>query len=84
MSNIAAVDGIFHVCRAFIDPDVTHIEDRIDPVEDLEIIHAELRAKDTERVTNALKVFWIDYHSLTCLYNCPGFEPQIFSCDSYI
>jgi ribosome-binding ATPase YchF (GTP1/OBG family) len=28
-----AVDGIFHVCRAFDDTDVVHVEDRIDPVE---------------------------------------------------
>jgi obg-like ATPase 1 len=46
------VDGIFHVCRAFEDPDVTHVEDRIDPVGDLEIIHSELRLKDIERLTS--------------------------------
>lgn len=28
-----AVDGIFHVCRAFEDADVVHVEDRVDPVE---------------------------------------------------
>ena len=28
-----------HVCRAFEDSDVVHVEDRVDPVEDLEIIH---------------------------------------------
>jgi GTPase involved in cell partitioning and DNA repair len=39
LSHIAAVDGIFHVCRGFEDPDVIHTEDRIDPVEDLDIIH---------------------------------------------
>lgn len=44
-----------HVCRAFEDPDVTHIEDRVNPVEDLEIIHAELRAKDIERVSGHLQ-----------------------------
>jgi obg-like ATPase 1 len=38
------------VCRGFEDPDVTHVEDRIDPVADLDIIHAELRAKDVERL----------------------------------
>jgi hypothetical protein len=51
LSHISAVDGIFHVCRAFEDPDVTHVEDRIDPVGDLEIIHSELRLKDIERLT---------------------------------
>lgn len=33
------MDGIFHVCRAFEDADVVHVEDRVDPVADLEIIH---------------------------------------------
>ena len=32
LSHIAAVDGIFHVCRAFEDADVIHVEDRVDPV----------------------------------------------------
>ena len=39
LSHIAAVDGIFHVCRGFEDTEVTHVEDRIDPVADLDIIH---------------------------------------------
>ena len=39
LSHIAAVDGIFHVLRAFEDPEVTHVEDRVDPVADLDIIH---------------------------------------------
>lgn len=33
LSHISAVDGIYHVCRAFEDPDVTHVEDRVDPVQ---------------------------------------------------
>lgn len=55
LSHIMAVDGIFHVCRAFDDADVVHVEDRVDPVEDLEIIHAELRAKDKERCKNQIE-----------------------------
>ena len=55
LSHISAVDGIFHVCRAFDDADVVHVEDRVDPVEDLEIIHSELRAKDIERCKSAIE-----------------------------
>ncbi|DBA95824.1 hypothetical protein WJX77_008189 [Trebouxia sp. C0004] len=55
LSHIQAVDGIFHVCRGFEDPEVTHVEDRVDPVEDLEIIHNELRLKDIERVQKHLE-----------------------------
>ncbi|MEW5302457.1 MAG: hypothetical protein WDW36_005239 [Sanguina aurantia] len=50
LSHISQVDGIYHVCRTFEDPDVIHVEDRVDPVADLEIIHQELRLKDIERV----------------------------------
>jgi len=51
LSNIQAVDGIFHVCRAFSGDEVTHVEGRVDPVADLEIIHNELRLKDLGIVT---------------------------------
>mmetsp|Transcript_30035 Transcript_30035/g.74514 ORF Transcript_30035/g.74514 Transcript_30035/m.74514 type:complete len:407 (-) Transcript_30035:175-1395(-) len=48
LSHIKAVDGIMHVMRAFDDPDVIHVEDRVDPVGDIEIITSELRIKDVE------------------------------------
>jgi len=54
LSNISAVDGIFHVLRAFDDTEVVHVEDRIDPVEDIEIIAGELLAKDLARITDLL------------------------------
>jgi hypothetical protein len=41
--------SLSHTCertrRAFEDPDVIHVEDRVDPVADLDIIHSELRLK---------------------------------------
>lgn len=64
LSHIAAVDGIFHVCRAFDDADVVHVEDRVDPVEDLEIIHAELRAKDLDRCQSTVDAFQKSQHTL--------------------
>jgi ribosome-binding ATPase YchF (GTP1/OBG family) len=45
LSNIRAVDGIFHLTRAFDDADIVHVEGDINPVRDLEIIHEELRLK---------------------------------------
>lgn len=54
LSNIQAVDGIFHMCRAFSDADVTHVEGEVDPVRDLEIIFNELRLKDLERLEKLL------------------------------
>ncbi|KAL2341552.1 hypothetical protein Fmac_009492 [Flemingia macrophylla] len=48
LSHIRAVDGIFHVLRAFEDPDIIHVDDTVDPVRDLEVITEELRLKDVE------------------------------------
>ncbi|TPX57596.1 threonine---tRNA ligase [Powellomyces hirtus] len=48
LSHIRAVDGIFHLVRAFDDADVIHVEGDLDPVRDLTIIHEELRLKDEE------------------------------------
>ncbi|KAJ0017274.1 hypothetical protein Pint_11263 [Pistacia integerrima] len=48
LSHIRAVDGIFHVLRAFEDPDIIHVDDSVDPVRDLEVISSELRLKDIE------------------------------------
>ena len=38
LSHIQAVDGIYHVVRAFEDTEITHVDDTIDPVRDLETI----------------------------------------------
>jgi obg-like ATPase 1 len=46
LSHIAAVDGIYHVVRAFDDADIIHQEGEVDPIRDMEIIHDELIAKD--------------------------------------
>jgi obg-like ATPase 1 len=50
LSHIAAVDAIFHICRAFKDKEIEHVEATVDPVRDLDIISAELVAKDLSRV----------------------------------
>lgn len=39
------MDGLFHVCRAFEQEDVVHVEGNVDPVRDLEIISEELILK---------------------------------------
>ena len=38
LSHISAVDGIFHVVRAFDSSEVVHVDDSVDPVRDLETI----------------------------------------------
>lgn len=54
MSNIKEVDGIYHVVRAFEDEDITHTENSVDPVRDMEIINTELVLKDLEYVNNRI------------------------------
>lgn len=46
LSHIQAVDGIYHVVRAFDDEDIQHYDGEIDPVRDLETIKFELIEKD--------------------------------------
>ncbi|XP_037085057.1 obg-like ATPase 1 [Pollicipes pollicipes] len=46
LSHIKACDALFHLCRAFDDDDVTHVEGEVEPVRDLAIINEELRLKD--------------------------------------
>ena len=46
LSHIAAVDGIFHLVRAFDSDEIVHVDDSIDPVRDLNTIMSELCLKD--------------------------------------
>lgn len=55
LSHINACDAIFHMVRAFPDDDVTHYMSRVDPVEDMAIIHEELRLKDEEFINKAVE-----------------------------
>ncbi|MGB7206630.1 MAG: redox-regulated ATPase YchF [Anderseniella sp.] len=48
LANIREVDAIAHVVRCFEDGDITHVEARIDPVADIEIIETELMLADME------------------------------------
>jgi obg-like ATPase 1 len=54
LSNVASVDAIYHLVRAFENDDITHVENTIDPVRDLEIIQNELRIKDEEMLERQL------------------------------
>ncbi|WEK38879.1 MAG: redox-regulated ATPase YchF [Candidatus Brevundimonas colombiensis] len=48
LANIRDCDAVAFVARCFIDDDITHVEDRIDPIADLEIIETELMLADME------------------------------------
>ncbi|WP_137389710.1 redox-regulated ATPase YchF [Rhodoligotrophos defluvii] len=48
LANIREVDAIAHVLRCFEDEDVTHVEGKVDPLRDAEIVETELMLADLE------------------------------------
>ena len=59
LANIRDCDAVAFVARCFEDTDVTHVEGRVDPLDDLDIIETELMLADLEslekRVNNLEK-----------------------------
>mgnify|MGYP001449656364 FL=1 len=54
LANIRECDAIVHVVRAFENPDVTHVSDRVDPLADIDIINTELILADLQTVEKHL------------------------------
>ena len=54
LANIREVDAIVHVVRCFESKDITHVEERIDAIDDVEIIELELQLADLQTVNNRL------------------------------
>jgi GTP-binding protein YchF len=48
LANIRDCDAVAFVSRCFVDDDITHVEGRVDPLSDLEIIETELMLADLE------------------------------------
>ncbi len=55
LANIREVQAIAHVVRCFEDSNVTHVADRIDPRDDIDIIHTELALADLQTVEKTLQ-----------------------------
>ncbi len=54
LANIRETDAIAHVVRCFEDENVVHVDGRIDPVADIDIIDTELMLADLESIERAL------------------------------
>ena len=54
LANIRETDAIAHVLRCFDDGDVTHVDGRVNPVEDAETIEMELMLADMESIEKRL------------------------------
>lgn len=54
LGHIRGVDAIIHVLRCFDEPDITHVDDTVDPLRDLTTIETELLLADLESVEKRL------------------------------
>ncbi|MDE2408483.1 MAG: redox-regulated ATPase YchF [Xanthomonadaceae bacterium] len=57
LAHIREVDAICHVVRCFENDDVIHVNNRIDPIADIETIDTELALADLESVDKAITRF---------------------------
>ena len=55
LSHIRETDAIIHVVRCFEDADITHVEETVDPLRDIEIIQTELALADLTSLEKALQ-----------------------------
>ncbi len=55
LANIREVDAIIHVVRCFENDNVVHVEGRVNPVDDKEVIDAELQLKDLESIEKKIQ-----------------------------
>jgi GTP-binding protein YchF len=54
LANIREADAICQVVRAFADDDVVHVAGRVDPGDDIEIVHTELILADLQTLEKAV------------------------------
>ncbi len=55
LANIRETDAIAQIVRAFDDPNITHVHDRVNPVEDISIINTELILSDLDTVSKRME-----------------------------
>ncbi|WP_289004343.1 redox-regulated ATPase YchF [uncultured Parabacteroides sp.] len=54
LANIRETDAILHVLRCFDNENIVHVDGKVDPVRDKEIIDAELQIKDLETIDSRI------------------------------
>ena len=54
LSHIREVDAICHIVRCFDDANITHVENSVDPIRDIEIINLELIMADLQTIENRI------------------------------
>jgi len=64
LSNILETDAIIHVVRCFENDDIVHVNGKIDPLSDIEVIETELMLADIESLDNQIKKLEKKVHGL--------------------
>jgi GTP-binding protein YchF len=54
LANIRETDAIAHVVRCFESSDIIHVEGKVDPISDIEVINTELALADMDSVEKAM------------------------------
>ena len=54
LANIRETDAIAHVVRCFEDENVTHVSNKVNPKEDVEVINTELQLADLQTLENGI------------------------------
>ena len=55
LNNIRKTNAIVHLIRCFVNDDITHVHNKVDPINDLEVINMELLLSDMEMMDNIIK-----------------------------
>ena len=53
LSHIRETDAIAHVVRCFVDDDIIHVMEKVDPIRDAEVINTELALADLDVISKA-------------------------------
>jgi GTP-binding protein YchF len=56
LSHIREVDAVAYVLRCFVDEDITHVENRIDPLADADVVETALMLADLESLVKRISL----------------------------
>ncbi len=54
LSNLSEVDAIIHVVRCFEDDEITHVDEQLSPINDIQVIETELLLADYSKIQNII------------------------------
>ena len=55
LGNLSNVDAIIHLVRCFEDNDITHVNNKVSPIDDIKVIETELLLSDLEKIERIIE-----------------------------